>query len=61
MTALMSQVLCGLCYEKIDYSKWKDQIISSNNLLKCKTFDSSIATIFLKCFLTRDLKKKTNI
>ena len=45
MTALMSQVTCEFCYEKIDESKWKD-IISTKHLLKCKTYDSTIATKF---------------
>ena len=44
MTALMSQVTCDLCYEKNDESKWKDNIISKKHLLKCKTYDSIIAT-----------------
>ena len=48
MTALMSQITCGLCYEKIDESKWKDHIISTNHVLKCKTYESIIATKFFE-------------
>ena len=48
MTALMSQVTCDLCYEKIDEPKWKDHILSTKHLLKCKTYDSIIATKFFE-------------
>ena len=59
MTALMSQVTCDLCYEKIDESKWKEQIISTNHVLKCKTYESIIATKFFELiFEARPEKKK---
>ena len=59
MTALMSQVTCDLCYEKIDESKWKEQIISTNRVLKCKTYESIIATKFFEMiFEARPEKKK---
>ena len=44
MTALMSQVTCGLCYEKKDESNWTDHIISTKHLLICKTYDSKFIT-----------------
>ena len=46
MAALMSKVTCGFCLEKIDESKWKDHIISTKHILKCKTYDNIIATKF---------------
>ena len=59
MTALMSRVLCDLCYEKIDESKWKEHIISTNHVLKCKTYESIIATKFFEMiFEARPEKKK---
>ena len=59
MTALMSQVTCELCYEQIDESKWEEHIISSKHLLKCKTYESFIATKFFeKIFEARPEKKK---
>ena len=63
MTALMSQVTCALCCEKIDESKWKDHIVSTKHLLKCKTYDSKIATKFFeKIFEARpDKRKKYNL
>ena len=59
MTALMSRVLCDLCYAKIDESKWKEHIISTNHVLKCKTYESIIATKFFEMiFEARPEKKK---
>ena len=59
MTALMSQVTCDLCYEKIDESKWKEHIISTNHVLKCKTHEICIATKFFEMiFEARPQKEK---
>ena len=48
MTALMSQLTCVLCYEKIDESKWKAHIIPTKHILKCKSYDSFNATKFFE-------------
>ena len=59
MTALMSQVTCDLCYEQIDESKWKEHKISTNHVLKCKTYESIIATKFFEMiFEARPQKEK---
>ena len=58
MTALMSQVTCDLCYEQIDESKWKEHIISTNHVLKCKTYESIIATKFFEMIFEASPKKK---
>ena len=42
----MCQLTCDLCHEKIDESKKKEHIISTKHILKCKTYDSNIATKF---------------
>ena len=44
----MTQVTCDLCYEKNDESKWKEHIISTKHILKCKTYDSIVATKFFE-------------
>ena len=59
MTALMSQATCDLSYEKIDESKLKEHIISSNHVQKCKTYESIIATKFFEMiFEARPQKEK---
>ena len=58
----MSQVACDLCYEKINESKWKERIISSKHILKCKTYDSIIATKFFEMiFHVRPEKEQISI
>ena len=59
MNALMSQVACDLCYEKIAESKWKEIIFSTNHVPKCKTYESIIATNFFEIvFEARPEKEK---
>ena len=59
MTALLSQVTCDLCYEKIYESKWKEHKTSTKHTLKCKTYDSPIATkLFENIFDVRPAKEQ---
>ena len=59
MTALMSQVTCGLCRDKVDETKWKEHLISSKHLQICKDVDNSIAINFFNMiFEARPQKKK---
>ena len=59
MTALMSQVTCGFCMDKVDESKWKEHLTSSKHLQTCKAIDTSIAKSFFKMiFEARPEKKK---
>ena len=48
MTALMSQVTCGLCHDKVDETKRKEHLISTKHLQICKGVDNSIAKIFFE-------------
>ena len=59
MTALMSQVTCGLCRDKVDETKWKEHLTSSKHLQICKGVDNSIAINFFNMiFEARPQKKK---
>ena len=59
MTALMSQVTCGLCQDKVDETKWNEHLSSSKHLQKCKNVDDSIAKNFFEMiFEARPEKKK---
>ena len=54
----MSQVTCDSCYEQIDESKWKEHIISTHHVLKCKIYESIIATKFFEMIFEARPKKK---
>ena len=59
MTALMSQVTCGLCKDKVDETKWEEHLTSSKHLQICKGVDNSIAKNFFEMiFEARPQKKK---
>ena len=48
MTSIMNQVTCSLCDVKIDESQWKEHLISTDHLKRCKEEKGGITTKFFE-------------
>ena len=48
MTTIMSQVTCSLCDMKMDESQWKEHLISTKHLKRCKEEKGIITTKFFE-------------
>ena len=59
MTALMCQVTCGLCHDKVDETRWKEHLTSEKHLQICKSTNHTFARNFFQMiFEARPEKKK---
>ena len=58
MTALMSQVTCTFCMDKVDETKWKEHLTSPKHLQNCKNFDNCNAINFFKMIFEARPEKK---
>ena len=58
MTALMCQVTCGLCHDKVNERMWKEHLTSEKHLQLCESTNHTIATKFFEMnFEARPEKK----
>ena len=57
MAALTNQVTCSLCNIKTDELQWKNHLISSDHLTRCKNNKDKIAIKFFEMIFSSCLKK----